>query len=73
MNQAEIEVLKATVKQSVVLWNPDSNTGRLVIAVSDHAEEGEDSACAIFSGGAYAALYNCQLKEFVTVKSLTLS
>lgn len=59
-----------------VMWNPDSETARKVVHVGewkskDPDVEDEPGLCAFFENGEYAALYNCELKEFITAKRLT--
>ncbi len=47
-----------------LLWVPDHNTACEVKAIGPHAEEGDDTPCAIFWDGKYVALYNCDLGDF---------
>lgn len=70
MNDAEIEILKQAVKSGdTVLWCPDDSTARCVCHVGPvktlEGEEPELGECAFFVGGHHAALYNCELREFV--------
>ena len=70
MNDAEVESLRNAVAKGRVMWTPDSCTARYVKKIAPHVEEGGGDPCAIFAGGAYAALYNCELGEFVSVVPL---
>jgi len=64
MNDKEIKMLKKAVASGNVVWNPDSKKAYPVTKIGFHVEEGDDSLCAIFPNGTYAALYNCDLSDF---------
>ena len=65
LNKALADVKKEHGSGLMLMWMPDSDTAQRVIMIGKHAEEEDDEPCAIFSGGKYAALYNCQLSDFV--------
>lgn len=73
MSEQEEQLLALEVKSgSNVLWNPDSETARKVVSVTERKfkdpEEDEPGLCANFNGGDYVALYNCELSDFVVAK-----
>lgn len=60
---------------AVIMWNPDQETARTVVSVgkwrsSDPSIEDEPGLCAYFDGGEYAALYNCEISDFIEAKRL---
>lgn len=75
MTEQEEQLLADKVASGMlILWNPDSNTGRKVVSVTErkfkNPEEDEPGLCANFTGGEYVALYNCELCEFIAAERL---
>ena len=73
MSEQEEQLLKMEVEAgSEVLWNPDNETGRRVVSVTERKfqdpEEDEPGLCANFDGGDYVALYNVELSDFVVAR-----
>jgi hypothetical protein len=76
MSEEEELLLKDLVEAGLnVLWQPDSETARKVVSVTERKfkdpEEDEPGLCANFEGGEYVALYNAELSEFIVAKTIT--
>jgi hypothetical protein len=76
MNDNDIKRLKKVVESGeLVLWNPDQETAIPVCRIGPPPKPAdgdvpEPSECAWFTNGKYAALYNCDLSDFVVAKRL---
>lgn len=56
------------MKEGTVKWNPEDGIARTVVSITERCEKGEEpepGLCANFQNGDYAALYNCELEEFI--------
>lgn len=65
MTDSQIAQLEKALKQGRVIWNPEPNTVRHVLKIFKVRDE--PSPCALFDGGTYVSLYNCELCDFMIV------
>ena len=75
MTEQEEQLLAMEVEAgSEVLWQPDIETARKVVSVTERKfkdpEEDEPGLCANLDGGEYVALYNVELSDFVVARRL---
>ena len=75
MTEQEEQLLAMEVEAgSEVLWQPDNETARKVVSVTERKfkdpEEDEPGLCANFDGGEYVALYNVELSDFIVSRRL---
>lgn len=67
--------LKRYQRGGNIAWSPDEDTFRMIVRIGRPPKnKGDDrlepSDCAIFANGEYVALYNCELRDFVSIYRL---